>query len=90
MFQCFKTPGMGSGIFTFLSFSLFQKRFETIESVDLDIFSPFQFVSLVMPPTSKKLRRHIGLGLSICPSVCPSVRLSVTLALAQEPLEIGS
>ena len=23
-----------------------------------------------MPPTSKKLRRHIGLGLSICPSIC--------------------
>ena len=89
MFQCFKTSGMGSGIFTFLSFSLFQKRFETIESVDLDIFSPFQFVSLVMPPTSKKLR-HIGLGLSICPSVRPSIRLSITLALAQEPLEIGS
>ena len=78
MFQCFKTPGMGSGIFTFLSFSLFQKRFETIENVDLDIFSPFQFVSLVMPPTSKKLRRHIGLGLSICPSVCPSVRYTCT------------
>ena len=39
---------MGSGIFTFLSFSLFQKRFETTESVDLDIFSPFQFVSLVL------------------------------------------
>ena len=48
MFQRFKTPGMGSGIFTFLSFSLFQKRFETIESVVLDIFSPFQFVSLVL------------------------------------------
>ena len=46
MFQCFKTPGMGSGIFTFLSFSLFQKRFETIESVDLDIFSLFQFVAV--------------------------------------------
>ena len=30
----------------------------------------------------EKLKRHIGLGLS--------VRLSVTLALGQEPLEIGS
>ena len=38
-----------------------------------------------MPPTSKKLRRHISLGLSIC----LSVRLSVTLAPGQEPLEIG-
>ena len=39
-----------------------------------------------MPPTSKKLMRHIGLGLS----VDLSVHLSVTLALGQEPLEIGS
>ena len=23
----------------------------------------------IMPPTSKKLRGHIGLGLSVCPSV---------------------
>ena len=84
MFQCFKIPGMGSGIFTFLSFSLFQKRFETIESVDLDIFSPFQFVSLVI------LAWHIGLGLSICPSVRLFIHLSVTLAHTQEPLEIGS
>ena len=34
-----------------------------------------------MPPTSEKLRGHIGLGLSVRPfvrsSVCPSVRLSV-------------
>ena len=51
MFQCFETPDMGPGIFTFLCFSLFRnvwKRFETIESVDLDIFSPFQFVSVVL------------------------------------------
>ena len=38
-----------------------------------------------MPATSKKLRRHISLGLSIC----PYVSLSVTLALGHEPLEIG-
>ena len=40
MFQCFETPDMGAGIFTF--FFLFQfvsKRFETIESVDLEVFS---------------------------------------------------
>ena len=30
-----------------------------------------------MPPTSKKLRGHIGLGLSVRLSVCLSVRLSV-------------
>ena len=38
--------------------------------------------ALIMPPTSKKFGRHIGLGLS--------VHLGVTLALGQEPLEIGS
>ena len=36
---------------------------------------------LFMPPTSKKLMGHIGLGLSVRPSV---------LALGQEPLEIGT
>ena len=25
----------------------------------------------IMPPTSEKLRGHIGLGLSVRPSVCP-------------------
>ena len=45
---------------------------------------------IFMPPTSKKLRMHIGLGLSVRPSVRPSVRLWVTLALRQEPIEIGS
>ena len=40
-------------------------------------------ISLVyMPPTSKKLRGHIGLGVY--------VRLSVTLVLGKEPLEKGS
>ena len=48
MFQCFEAPGVGSGIFTFLCFSLFQKHFETIENKDLDIFSLFQFVSVVL------------------------------------------
>ena len=47
----FRNTRYGAGIFTFLCFSLFRnvwKRFETIESVDLDIFSPFQFVSVVL------------------------------------------
>ena len=43
-------------------------------------------VGIFMPPTSKKFGRHIGLGLSIRPSIRPFV----TLALGQEPLEIGS
>ena len=33
--------------------------------------------TIFMPPTSKKLRGHIGLGLSVRLSVRPSVRLSV-------------
>ena len=32
------------------------------------------FKLLFMPPTSEKLRGHIGLGLSVRPSVSPSVR----------------
>ena len=47
MFQCFETPDMGPGIFTFL-FQFVSKRFETIESVDLDIFCLFHFVSVVL------------------------------------------
>ena len=39
-------------------------------------------LSIFMPPTSKKFGRHIGVGMSVL--------LSVTLALDQEPLEIGS
>ena len=30
--------------------------------------------TVIMPPTSKKLREHIGFGLSVCASVRPSVR----------------
>ena len=31
------------------------------------------YLLVIMPPTSKKLRGHIGLGLTVCPSVRPSV-----------------
>ena len=59
MFQCFETPDMGPGIFTLEIFCLFSvygafmfqfvsKRFETIESVDLEIFCLFHFVSVVL------------------------------------------
>ena len=48
MFQCFETPDMGAGIFTFFLFQFVSKRFETIESVDLEIFCLFQFVSVVL------------------------------------------
>ena len=37
MFQCFETPDMGPS-----------KRFKTIKILDLDIFSLFQFVSVVL------------------------------------------
>ena len=40
MFQCFETPDMGAGIFTFFLFQFVSKRFETIESVDLRNFLP--------------------------------------------------
>ena len=39
---------MGPGIFTFFCFKFVSKRFETIESVDLEIFCLFQFVSVVL------------------------------------------
>ena len=43
MFQCFETPDMGAGIFTFFLFQFVSKCFETIESVDLEIFSLYNF-----------------------------------------------
>ena len=46
MFQCFETPDMGPGIFTFFLFQFVSKRFEKIETVDLDILSLFQYVSV--------------------------------------------
>ena len=48
MFQCFETPDMGPAIFTFFLFQFVSKRFETIESVDLEIFCLFHFVSVVL------------------------------------------
>ena len=50
LFQCFETPDMGPEIFTFYVsvFRNISKHLETIESVDLEIFSPFQFVSVVL------------------------------------------
>ena len=47
MFQCFETPDMGPGFFTFLCFSLFRNVSKQL-GVDLDIFSAFQFVSVVL------------------------------------------
>ena len=41
MFQCFETPEYGVWNFHLFMFRFVSKRFETIESVDLDIFSLF-------------------------------------------------
>ena len=48
MFQCFETPDMGPAIFTFFLFQFVSKHFETIESVDLEFFCLFHFVSVVL------------------------------------------
>ena len=48
MFQCFETPDMGAGIFNFFLFQFVSKRYETIESVDLEMFCLFHFVSVVL------------------------------------------
>ena len=56
------------------------------------MFIQFSF-TIIMPPTSKKLRGHIGLGLSVqsvSQSVSQSVMREQHLALGQEPLEVGS
>ena len=37
-------------------------------------YKPFLAFHIFMPPTLKKLKGHIALGLSVRPSVCPSVR----------------
>ena len=42
-----------------------------------------------MPPTSKKLRGHIGFGLSACPSVCLSVT-PIVGCKTRGPLELGT
>ena len=42
----FRNTRYGALNFPLFMFQIVLKRFETIESVDLDIFSPFQFVSV--------------------------------------------
>ena len=52
-----------------LSIHTVEKTIRHVRSVDRCIC----YTLIFMPPTSKKLRGHIGLGLSVRPSVCPSV-----------------
>ena len=47
-------------------------------------FEEVEGAYIFMPPTSKKLKGHIGLVLSVCPVH------EQRLALCQEPLELGS
>ena len=44
----FRNTRYGGLNFHLFMFQFVSKRFETIEGVDLDIFSPFQFVSVVL------------------------------------------
>ena len=44
----FRNTRYGGWNFHLFMFQFVSKRFETIESVDLDISSPFQFVSVVL------------------------------------------
>ena len=54
LFQCFETPEMGPGIFTFsrACFNFVSKRFETTETFGLSqflsCFSPFQFFPYII------------------------------------------
>ena len=48
MFQCFETPDMGHGIFTFLCFSLFRNVSKQLKVWTLEIFCLFQYVSVVL------------------------------------------
>ena len=50
------------------------------------IWDVWEHLHFFMPPTSEKLRGHIGLGLSVRPSVRLSIRPSVRNSLAAEKL----
>ena len=49
-----------------------------------------QVLHIFMPPTSKKLRGHIGSALSVCAYVCACICVSVSFAYGQEGFQIGS
>ena len=76
MFQCFETPDMGPGIFTFFLFQFVSKRFETIECVDLEIICLFHFVSVVLLYILyvSMFRKHQIWGLEFSPFLFQFVR----------------
>ena len=52
-------------------FQFVSKRFETIESVDLDIFSLFQYVSVVLQLTLYTYVIQLTIILLVLPSIPP-------------------
>ena len=75
LFQCFETPEMGPGIFTFFRacFSIVPKRFETTETFGLSqfssCFSPFQFFPYIIHCFSVSKHQKWGRVFSLFPEL---------------------
>ena len=75
LFQCFETPEMGPGIFTFFRacFNFVSKRFETTETFGLSqflsCFSPFQFFPYIIHCFSVSKHQKWGLVFSLFPEL---------------------
>ena len=75
LFQCFKTPEMGPGIFTFsrACFNFVSKRFKTTETFGLSqfssCFSPFQFFPYIIHCFSVSKHQKWGLVFSLFPEL---------------------
>ena len=75
LFQCFETPEMGPGIFTFsrACFNFVSKRFETTETFGLSqfssCFSPFQFFPYIIHCFSVSKHQKWGLVFSLFPEL---------------------
>ena len=75
LFQCFETPEMGPGIFTFsrACFNFVSKRFETTETFGLSqfssCFSPFQFFPYIIHCFSVSKHQKWGLVFSPFPEL---------------------
>ena len=75
MFQCFETPEIGPGIFTFsrACFNFVSKRFETTETFGLSqfsfCFSPFQFFPHIIHCFSVSKHQKWGLVFSLAQSL---------------------
>ena len=75
LFQCFETPEMGPGIFTFFRacFNFVSKRFETTETLGpsqlSSCFSPFQFLPYIIHCFSVSKHQKWGLVFSLFPEL---------------------